>query len=111
MISKPKTRKSDLIKNILVIPIIVLTVFLGQETTLAQNKPAKKLPPIKMLKKGKLGEAMHIYELPNKSEYQVFDDFGNFLKKGNAQFIDFTEYKKGIYFIKFGDKTEKYERK
>jgi len=59
----------------------------------------------------KTGQVKHIYELPKKQEYKVFDNKGKLITTGNAQFIDYTEYKKGIYFIHFNKNKEKFEKK
>jgi len=76
----------------------------------AQTEPSKKLPPIKMLPK-KPGQVKKIHELPQKSKYEIFNNFGEFIVKGEAEFIDITHYKAGVYFIKYEDKTERIEIK
>ena len=76
----------------------------------AQNEVPKNMPPVKILPKP--GDApKKIFELPYKTEYQVFDNYGNFITKGNAQFIDCSKYKKGSYFIRYNGKTERFEVK
>ncbi|HYG50313.1 MAG TPA: hypothetical protein VD905_05390 [Flavobacteriales bacterium] len=87
--------------------IVSLHVF-SQETE-DINVPSKAMPPAKMLPKA--GKVKHIYELPSKCEYEIFNSMGEFVTKGNDQFIDYTAYKKGIYFIRYGNKTERFEKK
>lgn len=88
--------------------LFIVTVILSLNS-FGQTEPSKKLPPIKMLPKK--GEVKHIYELPAPSAYKIYDIKGNLIAEGNAEFIDYTEYKKGIYFIAYADKKEKFERK
>ena len=74
-----------------------------------QAEPSKKLPPMKMLPKD--GEVKTMYELPEKMDYKIFDVKGKLVTSGNALFIDYTDYEKGIYFIIYGDKKEMFEVK
>jgi len=85
---------------------ISLTVLGQQEED--KNKPSKNMPPVNMLPKS--GEVKQIYELPSKCSYEIFNSKGEFVTKGNAQFIDYTEYKKGVYFIRYENKTERFEK-
>ena len=59
----------------------------------------------------KYGEVKQIYELPEKTDYKIFDSKGKLVSSGNAEFIDCTDYKKGIYFVNFEDRKEKFEVK
>lgn len=94
-------------KSILIITGILMSVFAFSQTdsTRKENTMSKKMPPLSMLPKNP-GEMKMIYELPKECEYQIFDEMGNFLSKGKAEFIDYTDYKKGKYFIKFENQTE-----
>jgi hypothetical protein len=69
---------------------------------------SKELPPIKMLPKK--GEVKQIYELPSKTDYKVYNSDGKFLTEGNAQFIDYTTYQEGTYFVHFNGKSESFEK-
>jgi hypothetical protein len=91
---------------------LLVTVILSSIISVSafgQSEPSKKLPPMKMLKKYKPGEVMRIYELPEKMDYKIYGVKGILVSSGNAEFVDYTDYKKGIYFIAFGDKKEKFE--
>lgn len=74
----------------------------------SQEEPSKKLPAMKMLPKE--GEVKQIFELSDLSEYELFDGFGNFISRGEGQFIDYTNFKKGTYFVRYNGKTEKFEK-
>lgn len=43
-----------------------------------------------------------------KTKYEVYDAFGNLLKKGFDDVVDCKEILNGIYFINFDNKTEKF---
>ena len=96
-------------KNVLKLIVLLILFTSISNVVYSQKKPSKNLPPIKMLPKN--GEVKHIYELSQKFEYKVFDVKGELMVTGNAQFIDYTEYKKGVYFIHFKKKIEKFEKK
>lgn len=74
-----------------------------------QNKVSNNIPPLEMLPKD--GETKFIYELSTKSKYKIFDSNGKLLSEGNHQFIDFSAYKEGAYFIHVGDRIELFEKK
>jgi hypothetical protein len=42
-----------------------------------------------------------------KTKYEIYDAYGNLLKKGFDQSVDCTELLNGIYFINYDNKTEK----
>lgn len=91
---------------------LVATIILSSIISVSafgQTEPSKKLPPLKMLPKD--GEVKSIYELPEKTDYKIFDAKGKMVSSGNAEFIDYTDYKKGIYFVNFGDRKETFEVK
>jgi hypothetical protein len=73
------------------------------------EKTSKKLPPIKELPK--VGESKVFFELPSITTYQVYDQMGKEIMSGKTEFIDMTNWPKGVYFIRHNDKTEKYELK
>ena len=88
---------------------LVLLAFTS--TTFGQNEPSKKLPPLDQLKKGKPGKVMHFYELPDSTNYSVYDIKGKLVEEGRAEFINFTKKKPGDYFIRFNGSTHKYTKK
>jgi hypothetical protein len=75
----------------------------------SQKESSDILPPLKMLPKA--GEVKHIYELPSSFDYIIFDSNGKALLSGNGQFIDYTCYEKGTYFVRFDGKSESFEKK
>ncbi len=77
---------------------------------LGQDEPSKKMPPIKMLM-GKPGEVKYIYELPDSSKYSIYDQLGKLVESGHAEFINYTDYKPGTYFIQYDGITRQFERK
>ncbi len=89
--------------------LLIILFFGFTSLGFAQKGPSKKLPPMKMLPKA--GEVKQIFELPEQSEYSVFDRFGNLVSEGEGQFIDCTKFEKGTYFIRYNGKTEKFEKK
>jgi hypothetical protein len=88
--------------------VTILTLMISL-SSYCQTEPSKNLPPIKMLPK--TGEVKQIYELPKKADYKVYNSQGKLVTAGNAQFVDYTDYKKGVYFILVGDKKERFEKK
>ena len=67
------------------------------------------MPPMSMLPKN--GETKEMYQLPNYCKYEVVDNKGNFVTKGEGEWIDVTKYEKGVYFIRFNNETVQYEVK
>jgi len=47
-----------------------------------------------------------IYELPAIYDYKVFDAKGKLISEGKGQFIDYTKYKFGKYFINYNGQTK-----
>ena len=78
--------------------VIVLFASLTS-TSLAQAAKKSPLPPIKELPK--VGEVKSFYELPEVVDYKVYDSTGKLYAKGNAQFVDVTNYPKGTYFFAY----------
>ncbi len=95
--------------------IILICLLVSSSTFLyAQNEPSKKLPPMKMLPKE--GEVKKIYELYDEVDYTIFDRSGATYQTGKAEFIDFTDFPDGVYYIRYKDKngearTEKFDKK
>jgi hypothetical protein len=94
--------------------IIVICLLVSSSTFLyAQNEPSKKLPPMKMLPKE--GEVKKIFELYDEVDYAIFDKSGATYQTGKAEFIDYTDFPEGAYFIRYTDengklRTEKFEK-
>ena len=42
-----------------------------------------------------------------KTKYEVYDAFGNLLKKGYADFVDCSDLLSGIYNVNYDNKSEK----
>lgn len=78
---------------------ITLTVTLLAFSSFTQEDPNKKMPPLDMLPKD--GEVKHIYQLPNKVIYKIYNIKGALVDSGNAQFIDYTNYEVGTYFVRY----------
>jgi hypothetical protein len=92
----------------------VLLLVAGMTISLSsysQEEPSKNLPPIKMLKKGKIGETQNFYELPAIVDYKVYDNKGKLIYEGTAQWIDYTNYEIGVYWVKYNDQTKRLEKK
>lgn len=98
-----------LIKSI-TMKIILLTIvaFSIGISAFSQNEPSKNLPPMRLLPK--VGQVKSIYELPNSTEYKVYNQKGELISEGKGQFIDYTEYTIGTYFVRFEGKSETFEK-
>ena len=46
-------------------------------------------------------------EVPTKTKYEVYDAFGNLLKKGFSDHVDCSDLLSGIYLVNYDNKTEK----
>lgn len=77
-------------------------------TCLGQNQTSHKLPPMKMLPKN--GDTAEIYELPYEANFKVYNRLGELIDSNYGQFIDYTDFEDGVYFIKFNDKTITFEK-
>ena len=97
-------------KTILTITCVLLTLVTFSKTDTSQKKApmSKKMPPMSMLPKNP-GEVKQIYELPKVCEYKTFDENGTLIEHKTAEFIDYTSYKKGTYFVKYENKTETFK--
>ncbi|MBD3638648.1 MAG: hypothetical protein HUJ25_14950 [Crocinitomicaceae bacterium] len=87
---------------------LFFSLFIVSATSFGQNEPSKELPPVEMLPKK--GEVKKIYELPVETEYKVYDSNGKLLTAGFGQFIDYTDYEKGTYFIRYNNKSVQLEK-
>lgn len=74
-----------------------------------QNEPSQNMPPVEMLQGNE--ELKNIYELPFQTDFKIYDRKGALIDSGNAQFIDYTNYKAGTYFIKYDNQTKTFEKK
>ncbi len=88
--------------KLITITLLGLTL---SSTAIGQNEQSQNLPPIKMLPNE--NEVRSIYELPTKTDYELFNSKGQLIAEGNAKFVDYTEYKAGIFFIRFNNTTKK----
>jgi len=41
----------------------------------------------------------------NETMYELYDKYGNVLKKGNGKIVDCSEFKKGVYYMNYDNKT------
>ena len=46
--------------------------------------------------------------LPSTTRYEIFDVYGNIIKKGTGSSVDCTNLLKGAYYINYDNKTEKF---
>ena len=88
--------------------LISISLLLVSKLGFSQNEQSKNIPSIKILPKN--GEVKQIYELPAKTEYKIYNAAGKLVTEGNDQFIDYTKYKKGTYFILFNGRKEIFEK-
>lgn len=81
------------------------------QTDTSNGKPAmsKKMPPMSMLPK-KPGEVKQIYELPKVYDYKVYDQKGKLIEHKTGEFIDYTNYKKGDYFVLYENRKETFTK-
>ena len=79
------------------------------DTSQKEATLTKRMPPLNMLPKNP-GEVKQIYELPKVCDYKVFDENGTLIEQKRGEFIDYTSYKKGTYFVKFENKTEAFKQ-
>ena len=86
------------------ITMTLLVLLLGL-SAFGQNEPSKSSPPIKILPEE--NKVKRIYELPAKTDYEIFNSKGQLIDTGNARFFDYTDYKAGLFFIRFDGKTHK----
>lgn len=59
----------------------------------------------------KKGENAIVFEndgKPIKTKYEIFDAYGNIVKKGMSSIVDCGNLKKGVYHVNFDNKYEKY---
>lgn len=89
--------------------LLVLVLLSFSCVSFGQEETSKKLPPLKMLP-AKPGEVKQIYELPDSTNYSVYNQKGKLVDSGNAEFVDFTKYKSGTYFIKYDGVSRKIEK-
>lgn len=97
-------------KTFLTIACVVTSIVAFSQTDSSQKKASmsKKMPPTSMLPQ-KPGEVKLIFELPKVCDYKVFDENGALIDQKKGEFIDYTAYKKGTYFVKYDNKTETFK--
>lgn len=88
---------------------MALITFSQTDTSQINAPMSEKMPPMSMLPT-KPGEVKQIYELPKVCEYKIYNQKGKLIEHKTAEFIDYTKYKKGTYFVKYENKTETFKR-
>lgn len=88
--------------------LIGTALILTSQTTTAQTteKVDNSMPPISMLPKN--GEMKQMIKLNHKGAFEYFDNKGNFLGKGEGEWIDVTNVSSPLIFVKQNGVTEKY---
>lgn len=76
------------------------------QTSEKTEKVDKSMPPISMLPKK--GEHKQIIQLNHTGAFEYFDNKGNFLGKGEGEWLDVTEVESPTIFVKQNGKTERY---
>lgn len=84
--------------------LILIGLTVTMTTNAQEEEMSKKMPPMSMLPKD--GEMKRMYELPDSSDYKIYNQKGKLVESGQAEFIDITDYKKGTYFIVYDGKKE-----
>lgn len=74
----------------------------------SQAELTKNVPPISMLPKD--GEVKQIYELPVSTDYRIYNSTGQLVLESTGQFIEYTKFKKGVYFVRFEGKSESFKK-
>ncbi|MFT6243403.1 MAG: hypothetical protein ACJA0U_001503 [Salibacteraceae bacterium] len=92
-----------MIKTVLLLITIVFSVL-----SFGQKDTSQKIPPLVMLPAK--GEVKTFFELSSKSNYKIYDQNGSFIDSGYAQFIDYTDYKAGKYFVRYDGNIGKFEK-
>ncbi|WP_027418830.1 hypothetical protein [Crocinitomix catalasitica] len=48
-----------------------------------------------------------IADKSTKTKFEIFDNYGNIIKKGYNNLVDYSNFKKGVYYINYDNKNEK----
>lgn len=57
------------------------------------------------------GKITKSLDFTNETMYEIYDSFGNIVKKGFALSVDCENLKKGTYYINYDNKTEQFNKK
>jgi hypothetical protein len=68
-----------------------------------------KLPPMSMLEGGP--SIKQILELNHPAHYSIHNVNGQFVDSGFAEFVDYTDYEPGIYFLRYDTINQQFEKK
>ena len=52
-----------------------------------------------------------IITFSGETQYEVYDAYGNIVKRGYSATVDATNLKKGLYYLSYDNKTEKFDKK
>ena len=66
------------------VAVLILLIGLGINS-FGQEEPSKKMPPMSMLPKN--GEMKRMYELPDSTDYKIFNQKGDLIESGHAEFV------------------------
>jgi len=75
----------------------------SKSITFTSKSKSLTLSPVKV----KTAVYFKAEQVATKTKYEVYDAFGNLLKKGYADHIDCSDLLSGIYLVNFDNKTEK----
>jgi hypothetical protein len=76
----------------------------SKEVKFTSNLPEVKKSPIRVKDDIKFTAS----ERPIETKYEIFDAYGNIVKKGFGSSVNCTTLVKGAYYINFDNKTEKF---
>lgn len=74
----------------------------SQAATTISTKPEVTFSPVKVKDK---------ITFSSETKYEVFDAYGNIVKRGFGSEVDATNLKKGLYYLSYDNKTEKFDKK
>lgn len=74
----------------------------SQASSSMSTKPEVTFTPVKV---------KDFITLSSETLYEVYDAYGNIVKRGYGSQVDATNLKKGLYYLSYDNKTEKFEKK
>lgn len=74
----------------------------SQAATAISTKPEVTFTPVKV---------KDIITFSSETLYEVYDAYGNIVKRGYGSTVDATNLKKGLYYLSYDNKTEKFDKK
>ena len=51
-----------------------------------------------------------LYELSMKTDYKVFNSEGELIREDHGQFIDYTDYELGTYYVRYNGRVEQFKK-